>query len=99
MYADILDPNALRQLVVNHGADWLIHFSALLSAIGEQNVPLAINVNINGLHNVLETGEQKITIKQSYSLYNIVTLYESLLSITIRERVFMLTLYDIICYL
>ncbi|CAK8691286.1 unnamed protein product [Clavelina lepadiformis] len=52
-YADILDYNQLKRLVVNHGADWLIHFSALLSAVGEQNVPLAVKVNINGLHNIL----------------------------------------------
>ena len=57
VYADILDRGALRQLVVNHGADWLVHYSALLSAIGEQNVPLAVQVNINGLHNVLDVGE------------------------------------------
>ena len=28
--------------------DWLVHFSALLSAVGENNVPLAIRVNIEG---------------------------------------------------
>lgn len=32
----------LQKIVVNHRVDWLIHFSALLSAIGEQNVPLAV---------------------------------------------------------
>jgi hypothetical protein len=31
-----------------HRIDWLIHFSALLSAIGEQNVPLAVRINIEG---------------------------------------------------
>ena len=29
--------------------DWLVHFSALLSAVGENNVPLAIRVNIEGM--------------------------------------------------
>ena len=28
--------------------DWMVHFSALLSAVGENNVPLAIRVNIEG---------------------------------------------------
>jgi len=56
-YADILDYDSIKQLVVNHGADWLIHFSALLSAVGEANVPLAIKVNIEGLHNVLNVGK------------------------------------------
>lgn len=32
----------LQKIVVNHRVDWIIHFSALLSAIGEQNVPLAV---------------------------------------------------------
>lgn len=32
----------LQKIVVNHRIDWIIHFSALLSAIGEQNVPLAV---------------------------------------------------------
>ena len=47
----------LRELVVNYEIDWLIHFSALLSAIGEQNVPLAMQVNIEGVHNVLEVSK------------------------------------------
>lgn len=54
LFADVLDLRALRELVVNYEIDWLIHFSALLSAIGEQNVPLAMQVNIEGVHNVLE---------------------------------------------
>uniref|UniRef100_H2YAL5 L-threonine 3-dehydrogenase, mitochondrial n=1 Tax=Ciona savignyi TaxID=51511 RepID=H2YAL5_CIOSA len=53
-YADILSYDAIKELVVNHRAEWLIHFSALLSAVGEMNVPLAVKVNINGMHNVLD---------------------------------------------
>jgi threonine 3-dehydrogenase len=41
-----------------HRIDWLIHFSALLSAVGEQNVPLAVRVNIEGMHNVMELAKQ-----------------------------------------
>lgn len=48
----------LQKIVVNHKVDWLIHFSALLSAIGEQNVPLAVRVNIEGVHNVIELAKQ-----------------------------------------
>ena len=48
IFADILDFKGLQQIVVTHRIDWLIHLSALLSAIGEQNVPLAIRVNIEG---------------------------------------------------
>lgn len=49
IFADILDFKGLQKIVVNHRIDWLIHFSALLSAVGEQNVPLAIRVNIEGI--------------------------------------------------
>lgn len=54
MYADVLDLNGLKQIVANNKIDWVVHFSALLSAIGEQNVPLAISININGMQNILE---------------------------------------------
>jgi len=57
-YADVLDYNAMKQLMVNHGADWLIHLSALLSAVGEKNVPLAIRVNIDGFHNALNLSNE-----------------------------------------
>jgi len=43
---------------VTYRIDWLVHFSALLSAVGEDNVPLAIRVNIEGLHNVMELAKQ-----------------------------------------
>ena len=58
IYADILDFKNLQEIVVNHRIDWLIHFSALLSSVGEHNVPLAMRVNIDGLHNVLELSRQ-----------------------------------------
>jgi len=58
IFADILDFKGLQKLVVDHRVDWIIHFSALLSAIGEQNVPLAVRVNIEGLHNVVELAKQ-----------------------------------------
>ena len=57
-YADILDFKNLQELIVNKQVDWLIHFSALLSAVGEANIPLAMRVNIEGLHNVLELSRQ-----------------------------------------
>ncbi|XP_069742726.1 L-threonine dehydrogenase [Narcine bancroftii] len=54
IYSDILDYKNLREIVVNNRITWLIHYSALLSAVGEANVPLARSVNITGLHNVLD---------------------------------------------
>lgn len=58
IFADILDFKGLQKIVVDHRIDWLIHFSALLSAVGEQNVPLAVRVNIEGVHNVIELAKQ-----------------------------------------
>ena len=58
IYADILDFKNLQEIIVNNSIDWIVHFSALLSAIGEQNIPLAMRVNIEGLHNVLELAKQ-----------------------------------------
>lgn len=58
IFADILDFKGLQKIVVDHRVDWIIHFSALLSAIGEQNVPLAVRVNIEGVHNVVELAKQ-----------------------------------------
>lgn len=58
VFADILDFKGLQKLIVDHRIDWLIHFSALLSAVGEQNVPLTVKVNIDGMHNVLELAKQ-----------------------------------------
>lgn len=58
MYADVLDFPNLQQIVVNNKIDWIIHFSALLSAVGEQNVQLALNVNVNGMQNILELAKQ-----------------------------------------
>ncbi|KAF6031836.1 TDH [Bugula neritina] len=58
VFADILDFKNLQEKVVAYQIDTIIHFSALLSAIGEQNTPLAMRVNIEGLHNILEVSRQ-----------------------------------------
>ena len=58
MFADVLDFKSLQEKVVTYQIDTIIHFSALLSAIGEQNTPLAMRVNIEGLHNILELSRQ-----------------------------------------
>jgi threonine 3-dehydrogenase len=53
-YLNILDPRSIEEVVVNNNIEQIIHFSALLSAVGEQNVPLALEVNSRGVQNVLE---------------------------------------------
>uniref|UniRef100_A0A672Y4W3 L-threonine 3-dehydrogenase, mitochondrial n=1 Tax=Sphaeramia orbicularis TaxID=375764 RepID=A0A672Y4W3_9TELE len=54
IFSDILDYKNLREIVVNNNISWLVHYSAVLSAVGESNVPLAKEVNITGLHNILD---------------------------------------------
>lgn len=54
IYADILDYKNLQSIVVNYSIDTVVHFSALLSAIGEHNVGEALKINIYGFHNVIE---------------------------------------------
>ncbi|KAM3871308.1 L-threonine dehydrogenase 2 [Diretmus argenteus] len=49
VYADVLDYKHLRELIVNNRITWLVHYSALLSAVGEANVALARKINITGL--------------------------------------------------
>ncbi|XP_026015897.1 L-threonine 3-dehydrogenase, mitochondrial-like isoform X1 [Astatotilapia calliptera] len=54
IFSDILDYKNLRQIVVNNNISWLVHYSAVLSAVGEHNVALAKEVNITGFHNILD---------------------------------------------
>ncbi|KAJ2057031.1 hypothetical protein GGI17_005870 [Coemansia sp. S146] len=54
VYADVLNYRALEQIVVDYGIDWVVHFSAILSAAGERNPSLGLNVNITGFQNVLD---------------------------------------------
>ncbi|RXM28679.1 L-threonine 3-dehydrogenase, mitochondrial [Acipenser ruthenus] len=58
IYSDILDYKNLREIVVNNRITWLVHYSALLSAVGEANVQLAREVNITGLHNILDIASE-----------------------------------------
>ncbi|XP_076008617.1 L-threonine 3-dehydrogenase, mitochondrial-like [Genypterus blacodes] len=54
IFSDVLDYKNLREIVVNNNISWLIHYSAVLSAVGENNVALAKEVNITGLHNIVD---------------------------------------------
>lgn len=55
-YLDILNGEAVRETIVNHGIDTIVHMSTLLSAVGELNHQRALEVNVQGLHHVLEAG-------------------------------------------
>eukprot|EP00040_Diaphanoeca_grandis_P025269 m.139767 g.139767 ORF g.139767 m.139767 type:complete len:356 (-) comp30078_c0_seq1:47-1114(-) len=53
-YADVLDYKRLEKLIVEHNITQVVHLSALLSAVGEQNVPKALQINNIGTEHVFE---------------------------------------------
>ena len=55
-YIDVMNKSLLEQVIVEQKIDWVIHFSALLSAIGEKFMDKALAVNIVGFQNVIELG-------------------------------------------
>lgn len=54
LYADVCNYQSMAKIVVENKIDWLIHNSSILSANGELNPQLAIDVNIKGIQNALE---------------------------------------------
>ncbi|KCV68509.1 UDP-glucose 4-epimerase [Fonticula alba] len=54
VFLDVRDRASVEKVVVENKVDTIIHLSALLSAIGEREPQRALDVNINGLHNILE---------------------------------------------
>lgn len=57
VHLDVTNPLQVNQVVVDEGIDWIVHFSALLSAVGEKNLPLAYQVNVEGFNNVLNAAK------------------------------------------
>ena len=53
VYADVLDGQNLNSIVVNYNIDWIVHFSALLSAVGEKNFRRALQVQYGTIIKVL----------------------------------------------
>lgn len=54
IYADIMDMKDMHSIIVNNNIDTVVHFSAILSALGEKDVQKALEVNIAGFHNIIE---------------------------------------------
>ncbi|KAM9766913.1 L-threonine 3-dehydrogenase, mitochondrial-like [Menidia menidia] len=55
IFSDVLDDKSLRATVVNNNISWLVHFST----VGEHDPALAKEVNITGLHNVLDVATEQ----------------------------------------
>ncbi len=60
---DVLDKSRLAEVLKKHQITVIYHLAAILSATGEKNPNLCWDVNITGLHNVLEVARQ-LNIKQ-----------------------------------
>lgn len=56
---NILDTEKISQVVDKHKINTIINLAAILSATGEQNPQFCYNVNMNGLHNILEISREK----------------------------------------
>ncbi len=56
-YLDVLNFNSFNQLVVDYDIDWIVHNAGILSAVGEKNPKLAMDVNIRGFENAIQTAK------------------------------------------
>ncbi|MFC6873453.1 NAD-dependent epimerase/dehydratase family protein [Halobellus marinus] len=70
---DVTDRAQVEAVIEKYDVDTVFHLAALLSAAGEQNPDRAFNVNVGGLHNVLEVGREyeldRIVIPSSIAVY------------------------------
>ena len=55
---NVLDKQRLLDICKKHEVDTLIHLAAILSVKAEQNVPLAWDINMQGLINALEVAKE-----------------------------------------
>mmetsp|Transcript_6165 Transcript_6165/g.9051 ORF Transcript_6165/g.9051 Transcript_6165/m.9051 type:complete len:375 (-) Transcript_6165:1897-3021(-) len=53
-YLDILEINQLCRLIIEDNVQTIVHLAAILSATGEQHPQMALKINNEGTHNVLE---------------------------------------------
>ena len=56
---DAMDPHAVGQAAIRHGADTIYHLAAILSAVGERDPRLAYSVNMGTLQSVLEVARDQ----------------------------------------
>jgi len=57
-FMDVTQRDSLEAVVARYGIDTIYHMAAILSAVGETRPQLCWDVNMNGLHNVLEVARE-----------------------------------------
>jgi len=55
---DVTNRDEIELVIKRHKINTIYHLAAILSVVGEEKPQLAWNVNINGLHNILETARR-----------------------------------------
>ena len=55
---DVSDKALLKSVIEKYEIDTIFHLASLLSATGEKNPSLCWNINMGGLHNILELGRE-----------------------------------------
>ena len=63
VYFDVSDCDRTEEVLRRHEADTVFHMSSILSALAEERRDLAFEVNVRGLHNVLEASKNS-SVKQ-----------------------------------
>jgi nucleoside-diphosphate-sugar epimerase len=58
-FVDVTRRESLEAVIERYRIDTIYHMAAVLSAVGEQKPLVAWNVNVNGLHNLLEIARQR----------------------------------------
>jgi nucleoside-diphosphate-sugar epimerase len=62
-YINVTDRKTLEAVIDAYNIDTIYHMAAILSAVGEEKPHLAWDVNINGLHNVLEVARERKLVR------------------------------------
>ena len=62
-YINVTDRKTLEAVIAAYNIDTIYHMAAILSAVGEEKPHLAWDVNINGLHNVLEVARERKLVR------------------------------------
>jgi nucleoside-diphosphate-sugar epimerase len=55
---DVFDAKRYEQIVKDHKITYIVHFAGILSALGERNPDLAIDVNVFGAVNALRIARE-----------------------------------------